>query len=107
MLKPVAFVYGDELTSHKLSDTHPMKPVRLRHTYELLNSYKVFSKKSNILVPPRYSMEKEILLYHDKEYLEFIKNIDGSHVLGDGLKFGLGTSDNPIFPGIYLSLIHI
>ena len=101
MLKPVAFVYGDELTSHKLSDTHPMKPVRLRHTYELLNSYKVFSKKSNILVPPRYSIEKEILLYHDKEYLEFIKNIDGSHVLGDGLKFGLGTSDNPIFPGIY------
>ena len=101
MLKPVAFVYGDELTSHKLSDTHPMKPVRLRHTYELLNSYKVFSKKSNILVPPRYSTEEEVLLYHDTGYLEFMKNIGGSHVLRDGLKFGLGTPDNPIFPGIY------
>ena len=36
MAQKVVFVYDDALTRHVLSDTHPMKPVRLRYTYELL-----------------------------------------------------------------------
>ena len=36
MARKTAFIYSDSLSQHTLSETHPMKPVRLRYTYELL-----------------------------------------------------------------------
>ena len=34
-----AFVYDDAMSQHVLRQDHPMRPVRLRHTYELLDAY--------------------------------------------------------------------
>ena len=39
MTRRVAFVYEDAVSQHLLRDDHPMQPVRLRHTFELLQAY--------------------------------------------------------------------
>ena len=47
--RKAAFVYSDVLSRHTLSPEHPLKPVRLRYTYELLDSYGAF-EASNVAV---------------------------------------------------------
>ena len=37
-----AYVYDDVLSGHVLREGHPMRPVRLRHTYALLRAYGAF-----------------------------------------------------------------
>ena len=37
-----AFVYSDRLSRHVLREGHPMRPVRLRYTYELLEALGAF-----------------------------------------------------------------
>ena len=51
MVRKTVFVYDDTLSRHSLSDTHPMKPERLRYTYELLDSYHAFTPEHSLLVP--------------------------------------------------------
>jgi acetoin utilization protein AcuC len=101
MSKPAIFVYSEDLSRHILSSTHPLKPIRLRDTYQLLNSYEVFSESSALLVEPRVAMDDEILLYHTPEYLDCVRRISNNDYSVNPLRFRLGTSDNPIFDGIY------
>ena len=37
-----AFIYDDMMSRHELRGDHPMRPVRLRYTYELLRGYDAF-----------------------------------------------------------------
>ena len=37
-----AFVYDDRMSRHELRSDHPMRPVRLRYTHELLQGYGAF-----------------------------------------------------------------
>ena len=101
MSKPAIFVYSEDLSRHILSDTHPLKPIRLRDTYQLLNSYEVFSGPSALLVEPRVATDDEVLLYHTPEYLDCVRRISNNDYSVNPLRFRLGTSDNPIFAGIY------
>ena len=63
-----AFVYDDRLSRHILSESHPMKPVRLRYTYELLSAYGSFNTVDSLLVPAREAKKEEILSFHSEKY---------------------------------------
>ena len=47
-----AFVYDDAMSQHVLRQDHPMRPVRLRHTFELLDAYGAFDGVDSLLVTP-------------------------------------------------------
>ena len=98
---PVAFVYSDALTRHVLSDAHPLKAVRLRHTYDLLSSYGVFEEPGSLLVEPRDATVDEVTLYHTPEYVDCVRRVSANDFSVSPLAFGLGPGDNPIFEGMY------
>lgn len=101
MRNEVAFIYDERLTGHELSATHPLKPVRLTQTYELLQSYRCFDSSNSNLLEPRPVTTDELMTYHTEEYIDAVKFFsDGSNVV-DPQTFNLGTADNPIYPQMY------
>ncbi len=52
MMRRAAFIYDDALSRHELRSDHPMRPVRLRYTYDLLQSYGAFDGATSKLLPP-------------------------------------------------------
>ena len=96
-----AFVYGDVLSRHVLSPEHPMKPVRLRYVYELLESYDAFSAPNASLVEPRMAAEDEVLAFHVREYVEAVRSFSAGLLPGYPSTFNLGAGDNPIYEGMY------
>lgn len=102
MSRKAAFIFDDALWQHELREDHPMKPIRLRHTYELLDSYRAFEKLTSQLVQPRLATEEEVLLFHTEDYLEAVKCLSQGGRDCNTARFGFDPlGDNPPFPGMY------
>ena len=101
MARKTAFIYSDSLSKHTLSETHPMKPVRLRYTYELLKAYGAFDAPNVSLVSPRAASNDELLWYHSPEYIEAVRRLNDGDLSVDQLRFNFGPGDNPAYQGIY------
>ena len=95
-----AFVYDDRLSRHILSESHPMKPVRLRYTYELLSAYGSFNTVDSLLVPAREAKKEEILSFHTEQYFNGVRSLGRSDDSVDPGLFNFGPGDNPHYPGI-------
>jgi acetoin utilization protein AcuC len=96
---PVVLVYGDELMKHHLSDQHPLQPIRVKLTMELIQSTGLIEHCH--LMPPRRATIKELELVHSPEYVDLV------HKLSDPTKrkripqarieaAGFASSDNPV-----------
>ncbi|MEE9591545.1 MAG: acetoin utilization protein AcuC [Thermodesulfobacteriota bacterium] len=95
------FIYSDDFGLYSYGYEHPMQPVRLRLTYELITSYGFLDTGSE-LVKARRANENELLLFHAGEYIKALKGAnEGIISIEDGLHFALGHGDNPVFKGVY------
>ncbi len=100
-MKSAAFVYDDLLSRHTLSDVHPLKPARLRYTYELLRGYGVFDAPGGAPAAPRRAEEEELLWFHTQPYIDAVRRVGDGDESAAGLGFNLGTPDNPAYGGMY------
>ena len=96
-----AFVYDDRLSRHTLSDTHPMKPARLRYTYELLDSYGAFAAPDVDLVSSASASEADVLSHHSPEYVAAVQGLSRGDAATDPAAFNFGAGDNPYYDGMY------
>ncbi len=96
---PVALVYGDELMKHHLSDQHPLQPIRVKLTMDLIRSTGLIEHCH--LMPPRRATIKELELVHSPEYVDLVRKLSDpaqrrqvSPVRVEAA--GFGSADNPI-----------
>ena len=101
MTRRATFVYDDLLTRHVLKDTHPLKAVRLRYTYDLLEAYGAFDPVSSLLVGPRQASAEELLAFHTAEYLDAVRRLGAGDTSVAASAFNLGPGDNPHYEGMY------
>ena len=97
-----AFVYDDRMSRHELRGGHPMRPVRLRYTYELLRGYGAFDHEDARLVTPRSAAEEELRWLHTPEYIAAVRRLSAGEGAGEAHRFNFSLEgDNPYFPGMY------
>ena len=96
-----SFVYSHEQSQHVLSPTHPMRPIRLLHMQELIESVGILAKENVVYESPRLANEQEIALFHDPEYIDVVKAIDRGAIVPGMWQFGFGPGDNPPRSGMY------
>ncbi len=97
MSDSVAVVWDDALLGYTMGGEHPMHPVRLDLTMRLADSLGVLSSDRITVVRPSPADEELLTLAHDPAYLEAVRRAPED----PGVGHGLGTDDNPIFPGMY------
>jgi len=93
--RKTVFIYDDAFLSYDFGPHHPLKPVRLKLTAELARSTSLLSSSNVSLVKPVMASTEQILLFHEKEYVDLIKR---SSKLGEGL---LDLGDTPAFKGCF------
>ncbi|CAN5591799.1 acetoin utilization protein AcuC [soil metagenome] len=94
-----AFLYDPRLTRYKLSDGHPFKPLRLELTRSLLHEAGLLAEADE--VTPEAIPDKVLAQVHAPAYLGAVRAASRGERLPRALEFGLGTGDNPIFPGMH------
>ena len=98
MSDSVAVVWDDSLLGYTMGGDHPMHPVRLDLTIRLADSLGVLARPRLEVVTPTPAGPELLTLVHDPAYLEAVRRApEDPH----GVGHGLGTPDNPVFPGMY------
>ena len=87
----VAFVYSDELSQYRLSPEHPLRPVRLRHMQELMQSSGLFDLPNVSRPVPRHATRAEIESAHDPEYVSIVEAISNGAIAPGKGEFGVGS----------------
>ncbi|WP_457559696.1 acetoin utilization protein AcuC [Candidatus Harpocratesius sp.] len=102
-MNPVGFVYTEDYNRYNFGEGHPLTPLRIEVTYELMKSYHLLDHSNIKIINPTPATEKQILRIHTQAYLDKLKELN--QISRPSYKsypeFGLGPGDNPIFPGMY------
>ncbi len=86
-------VHCEELSRYDFGSEHPMGPGRVRNTIELARQLGVLDRL-DVVPPPPVDLEL-LATVHDVDYIAAVQR--GA----PDVEFGLGTSDNPVFPGMH------
>src|SRR6267378_2473428 len=84
---------------HHLSDEHPLQPIRVKLTMDLIKSTGLIEHCQ--LLPPRPATIKELELVHSPEYVDLVRKLSSpaerrkvsTDLIGAA---GFGSADNPI-----------
>lgn len=90
-----------QLLLYDFGPLHPFKIYRLGLTYDLMEAYGLTSAPSIRTFEPREATEEEALSFHTEGYLEILRLTDSGMWVPNLFVHGLGTGDNPVFPGVY------
>jgi acetoin utilization protein AcuC len=91
--------WDDALTHYDFGPGHPLAPVRVALTMELARQLGVLSEPSVTMVSPPPATDAELATAHDDDYIEAVRQAGRS--LAPDLRYGLGTSDDPVFEGMH------
>lgn len=97
---PSVFIYTEEYNKYHFRKDHPFNQARVISTYDLLKASGALADDQ--LKPPRLASIEELLLVHDKHYVEaVIAASEGKLSEEKAIDFGLGTEDTPMFEGMH------
>ncbi len=94
-------VYSDKLASFDFGPTHPFKPARAKQMMDLLARYSLLYESNQLVIEAGPFPEEELYVYHDRKYLDLLKNAEKGGFTMDMLEAGLGTGDCPVVPGLW------
>lgn len=95
------FMYTSKFDKYSLGDEHPFKPYKATMVYELCYQYGLFDEPWISIVEPEPVGQEAMLEYHSREYVDALKDANGGSFDFTLLEYGLGTSDNPVFKGVF------
>jgi acetoin utilization protein AcuC len=88
-------IYSEAFQKYDFGPTHPLRPTRLKLTFELMKAVSLLSSSNVKVSEPREASRQELLLFHKEEYLDLVKRVSKS---GTGY---LDMGDTPAFKGCY------
>ena len=86
-------VHGEELTRYDFGSDHPMAPGRVTHTMSLARQLGVLDRLK-IVPPPPVDLD-QLQTVHTPDYIAAVRRGEPD------FQYGLGTGDNPVFPGMH------
>jgi acetoin utilization protein AcuC len=100
-MRQVFFLASPAVWEHGHGPNHPLKPIRLQRTYELLEEYGAFRADNVRVVEPRHATAEELALFHTPEYVDVVRALGEGDSTIPAHRYGFGPGDNPVFAGMY------
>ena len=105
--------WDERLVDYHFGPGHPMAPVRVELTMRLAHEFGLWNRPGVTVAAPDPASDADLQLVHDPSYVQVVEAVsrwaehpdarDG--LAGNQLRaarmFGLGTEDNPVFPGMH------
>ncbi|UCZ52305.1 acetoin utilization protein AcuC [Bacillus shivajii] len=100
MSNEAVYIYSPEQLAYKFNENHPFNQKRLVITNDLLKEIGALQEQS--MFPARKASDQELLLVHDREYVEAVKEAsNGKHRSSFATTYGIGTEDTPSFSNMH------
>ncbi len=103
MVDKIGLIYTPRYMEYNFGPDHPLRPLRLKLTYSLMEKLGLLNHKLLEISEPREATREEIESVHSSEYVDVVKKLS-KNVNDRTIQpyvYGLGPGDNPIFKGMY------
>src|ERR1700749_1838268 len=87
--------WDDRLIGYDFGPGHPLAPVRVDLAMARARSLGVLDGAAVRLAAPAPASQEQLELVHDPRYIDAVRAAVADPA------FGLGTTDNPVFPGMH------
>jgi len=94
-------VFSKRFNQFSYGPNHPLKVERLQLTMDLIAAYGLMPPSTEPWVEATPADEQDLLRVHSEEYLNVLKEANDGQAPPMGWRYGLGSGDNPVFPGVY------
>ncbi|MFX0114186.1 MAG: hypothetical protein ACFFB3_06535, partial [Candidatus Hodarchaeota archaeon] len=99
MTRTLAYTYSDDYLKYNLGKYHPMGPMRIQVSDNLLRCSPLSERMQTF--KPRQATHEELLSFHDPKYIKVVESV--SATLEEATDYGLGTIECPVFPDLHTS----
>ncbi len=99
--KTNVFIHCPELEQYPYPDACPFKTSRAGKVRAMLDSMGLLTGADKAEVAPAAATERELLRFHDKDYLAAMRRANAGDFEMEMLHMSLGTGDCPVFAGMY------
>jgi acetoin utilization protein AcuC len=96
-----AFIYSNDFSRFSYGSSHPLKPFRLKLTYELIKACGLLASDDPRLIVPAPAKREDLLAFHSAKYINMLEASNSGKELTGAAAYGLGYGDNPVFPGMF------
>ena len=93
--------WDGRLAGYDFGAGHPMAPARVELTIELAQAFGLFARAGVSVQSPVPATDAELELVHDPRYIAGVRRAGSPEPDPSVLDFGLGTEDDPVFPGMH------
>lgn len=94
-------VFNKAFGRHSYGPYHPLKVERLQLTMDLIRAYGLCRSSDLPWIEAQKADERDLLLTHSQDYLDILKAANSGQAPPKAWEYGLGSGDNPVFPGVY------
>jgi acetoin utilization protein AcuC len=103
MVEKVGLIYTEEYQKYDFGKDHPLRPLRLKLTYSLMEKLGLLDNPRLEILEPRMATIEELAKVHSQRYIEIVKTLSENPTdkTIPPYSYGLGPGDNPIFEGMY------
>jgi acetoin utilization protein AcuC len=99
--QPVALVWDDQLARYDFGTGHPLAPIRVELTVDLIRETGLLASPGVREVLPGPRDEDELLRLHRRDFVDAVRRVSADPTIGADWAFGLGPGDNPVFGGMH------
>ncbi len=106
MSERVTFVWDDRMAAYDFGPGHPLAPVRVELAVRLARDLGLLAGANVVERTADPATDDELMLVHTPGYLEAVRRAAADPTTID-LGHGLGTEDDPVFPGMHDAAAHV
>jgi len=99
--RKAAFIHSTQLEEYSYPPEHPFNTVRAKRTRKILDSIGLLSGSGRSEAAPEPAERVVLKKFHSARYLHALKTAAKGHWDIEALRMGIGTSDCPVFEGLY------
>jgi len=99
--RKAAFIYSPELEKYNYPPEHPFNITRATRVRKVINSMGLLSGPDRSEIPPEPAERIVLKKFHTARYLHALKTVSKGKFDTEALGMGIGTSDCPVFSGLY------
>jgi acetoin utilization protein AcuC len=100
-------VYSPALAAYDLGESHPLRPERFTLAVALMQAYGMLAPPRRPgpgtldVIEPLPATDGELALFHDRAYIDTVREASAHPEWFFPPRAGLGTPDTPVFPGMH------
>ena len=102
-----ALIWSDEPLEYDFGPDHPLKPIRVLLTVDLIRAVGLDRAEGVVVLPRDRFGEDDVLHVHAEDYVDVVRRLSADPDPRGNPRYGLGLGDNPVFRGMHEASLEV